>query len=411
MGLIVGTGDSAVSFASGSGCTKFGDTKDDVHQMTGSFRLQADTSSNYAAIIDNDENSAGHGLKVTSDGSGTGTNLLDVESGSTTVFRVRADGKVAIGTTSGGGIPTQVEALTVDGDLSLRDYLKRRGDSNTYIGMPADDQIELVAGGVTFVSITEDDSQDQIVFNDGAADVDFIVESPSEPKAIYLNAGNEVLHINHGESNFQTKIHNTNDLAVTINSDGVIFNDDSHATNDFRVETDNNTHMLFIDAGTDKVGIGTSTPYTALSVVHDYSTTTFENQLSDNEGGGEIIKYGAGSLTAGTLYYLHTDGTWTATDADAIATGGSQLLGIALGDSPGSDGVLLKGFFKVASGNIEGSSVIGAPVYVSEAPGKFDFTPPSDTDDFVRIIGYCIDIDSSDILLYFSPDSTWVVVA
>ena len=42
------------------------------------LHVYADVSSNYAAIIDNDQASAGHGLKVTSDGSGTGTYVLDL---------------------------------------------------------------------------------------------------------------------------------------------------------------------------------------------------------------------------------------------------------------------------------------------------------------------------------------------
>ena len=87
-------------------------------ESSSALDLYTSLSGKYAAVIDNDQNSQGHGLKVTSDGSGTGTNLFDVESGITTVFRVRGDGKVAIGETSEGGIPTQVEALTVNGDLS-----------------------------------------------------------------------------------------------------------------------------------------------------------------------------------------------------------------------------------------------------------------------------------------------------
>ena len=96
MGLVVG--DSSTTFASGSGATKFGDTRDDIHQLTGSFMLQSDVSGDYAAIIDNDESSAGHGLKVTSDGTGTDTYLLDIEAASTTLFRFRADGRLGIGT-------------------------------------------------------------------------------------------------------------------------------------------------------------------------------------------------------------------------------------------------------------------------------------------------------------------------
>ena len=148
-----------------------------------------------------------------------------------------------------------------------------------------------------------------------------------------------------------------------------------------------------------------------ITTTHDYDTTTFENQLADNEGSGEILRYGSAQAGAiGTLHFLHTDNSWDATDADAVATGASQLLGIAINTDPGDHGMLLDGYYKVASGNIEGTPAVGAPVYVSEEPGKFDFTAPSATADFVRIVGYCIDIDSSDILLRFKPDNTWVEI-
>ena len=133
--------------------------------------------------------------------------------------------------------------------------------------------------------------------------------------------------------------------------------------------------------------------------------------MSDNEGGGKILKYGAGTLTAGQLYYLGSNSTWAQVDASAVASGASQLLGIAMGTNPTSNGLLLAGFFKVASGNVEGTAVVGAAVYASEVGGKFDFTAPSTSNDFVRVVGYCVDIDSSDILLYFNPDSTFVEIA
>ena len=161
---------------------------------------------------------------------------------------------------------------------------------------------------------------------------------------------------------------------------------------------------------TGSLGVGTSLPKTSFSVVHDYATTTFENQLSDNEGGGHIIKYGAGTLSAGKLYFLHTNGTWTETDSGAESTGGFQLLGVSLGSSPTSNGVLLKGYVKVSSDYINGTAQIGYPVYVDDGTsGEYNFTAPSGSGDFVRIVGYCVDIDSSDILLYFDPDKTWVV--
>lgn len=166
-----------------------------------------------------------------------------------------------------------------------------------------------------------------------------------------------------------------------------------------------------------KLGVGTTSPLTALSVVNDYHSYTFENQLSDGQGGGEILKYSPGAddtLTVGQLYYLNTDGTWDQTDADAVATGGTQLLGIGMG-SARSVGVLLRGFIRIPSTeilNLPGSGACdGLPVYVSTTAGHLDFTAPSATNDFVRIVGYAIDDDSSDVLIYFNPDSTSVVVA
>ena len=165
-----------------------------------------------------------------------------------------------------------------------------------------------------------------------------------------------------------------------------------------------------IGAGTASVAtIAGNLSVNKITTTHDYDTITFENQLGDNKGSGEILRYGSAQAGAiGTLHFLHTDGSWDATDSDDVATGGDQLLGIAVSTDPGANGMLLKGYYQVASGNIEGTPAMGKAVYVSEEPGKFDFTAPSGTTDFIRVVGYCIDIDSHDILLYFNPDNTWV---
>jgi hypothetical protein len=166
-----------------------------------------------------------------------------------------------------------------------------------------------------------------------------------------------------------------------------------------------------------RIGVGTLTPKTALSVVNDY-TTDFEDQIADGEGGGEILRYNPGtdpSTTVGQLYYLHTNGIWANTDADAVATGGSQLLGIAMGTSPRNDGMLLRGFVRIPATevkNIPGSGAVdGLPLYVSIVAGHVDFSAPSGSSDFVRVVGYAIDDDNGDVLAYFNPDGTWVVVS
>jgi len=48
--------------------------------------------------------------------------------------------------------------------------------------------------------------------------------------------------------------------------DGSVTINDSSADKDVRIESNNNTHMFFIDAGNDRVGIGTATPDYTLDV-------------------------------------------------------------------------------------------------------------------------------------------------
>jgi hypothetical protein len=45
------------------------------------------------------------------------------------------------------------------------------------------------------------------------------------------------------------------------------------------------------------------------------------------------------------------------------------------------------------------------PCYVSEDAGKVDFTAPSASGDYVRVVGYGTDTSS---VIYFDPDKTWV---
>ena len=188
---------------------------------------------------------------------------------------------------------------------------------------------------------------------------------------------------------------------------------------DFRVESNYYENLLFCDAGSGNVGVMNANPVTSLDVVNDFATSTFENKIGTTlVGGGNKLLYSPGAndtLTKGQIYYLHTDGTWNLADADDVDSGASQLLGVALGD--GSSQVypmILEGFVRVPSGEIENTpgsgAVDGLPVYVSTEAGSFDFTAPSGQDDYVRVVGYAIDDHSGDVLVYFKPDPTWVVV-
>ena len=128
------------------------------------------------------------------------------------------------------------------------------------------------------------------------------------------------------------------------------------------------------------------------------SDTHFEAQ-------GDIIKIGTGSTTAGELCYLKADGTWAATDADAVATSGGVLLAMALGTDPDVDGMLLRGMFTLD----HDPGTIADELYISTTAGDITSTAPSATGDIVRVVGYCL--DSSDGQIWFNPSNDFIVLA
>tara|TARA_R110002096_G_scaffold1643_1_gene8604 strand:- start:4091 stop:7093 length:3003 start_codon:yes stop_codon:yes gene_type:complete len=128
--------------------------------------------------------------------------------------------------------------------------------------------------------------------------------------------------------------------------------------------------------------------------------------LANDTGVGEKVYFGAedgtDTLAAGRLMYLNSSGVWKYADADAeIST--KSLVAIALGAAV-SDGLLIKGYFKLNS-YIEGSFAKGAPCFVSEAASEIDFTAPSASGDFVRVLGYGIDTTN---VIYFNPSGDWI---
>ena len=164
----------------------------------------------------------------------------------------------------------------------------------------------------------------------------------------------------------------------------------------FSVRSDSNID-LFTVTGSGQVGIRTPDPKVALDV-HDDPTG-----LENDTGGGMVIKFGGGTVAKGKLYFLHTDGNWTATDSSAVATGADQLLAISLGTDAAVDGMLIRGFFD-ADTELDNFSA-GKAAYVSETASKMDTTAPTTADAFVRIVGYCTDQSN---VIYFNPGTTWI---
>jgi prepilin-type processing-associated H-X9-DG protein len=163
--------------------------------------------------------------------------------------------------------------LVVAGNIKVNQYIEHNEDDNTYIRFRADQQ-DFVAGGKTMLTLDETDSQDILIVNTNGADVDF------------------------------------------------------------RVEGDTDTHLLFCDAGLEKVAIGASVPVTKLTV--EGAVTLKEQAAADSD----TAAYGqlwVKSETPNELYFTTDAGD------DIQITDGTSLAGGGGGGSGDITGVTLAG--------------------------------------------------------------------
>ena len=136
----------------------------------------------------------------------------------------------------------------------------------------------------------------RIYFNIDAEDADFIVDGTTQT-IMTLDAGLDAFRLYDG---------NLFDARNT----GFVFNE-SGADRDFRIESDDNANMFFIDGGTDKVGIGTSTPGTATSTINTLLDVVLNlNTAVDARGPFiEIRGYNAGGSSSVGIVFIAARGS------------------------------------------------------------------------------------------------------
>tara|TARA_Y100001938_G_scaffold132569_1_gene190980 strand:- start:1865 stop:3127 length:1263 start_codon:yes stop_codon:yes gene_type:complete len=161
--------------------------------------------------------------------------------------------------------------------------------------------------------------------------------------------------------------------------------------------------------------ISTTSSASQINTTYDFQSTTFENLLTAGKPSGKIIKYSPATnatLTAGQVHYLRDTGSWLLADADGVSTS-YGLLGLGMGGSSQTVGVMIQGFMRIPSAEILNTptNVDGLPVYLGTEAGHFDFTAPSGSGDIVRVLGYAIDDHLGDVLIYFNPDRTFIEIA
>ena len=196
------------------------------------------------------------------------------------------------------------------GDIYYED--DRLGEP-TYIDFGMD-TITLRPSGSQILHVTADTvgigttSPDHLLTLNAAADGDgcFIQfkEGEADRAKIGINTSNNLLfHNQFMNKHIVFKVNDQGNTREGLRIDGavpeVVVNEGSESLVDFRVESDSNTHMLFVDGGNNAVGVNNSTPGSGLHVnssfataiaakQQDYTLTATDHTVLVNCSGGNV---------------------------------------------------------------------------------------------------------------------------
>lgn len=125
----------------------------------------------------------------------------------------------------------------------------------------------------------------------------------------------------------------------------------------------------------------------------------------DTFTGDSTDDYNAGATIAQwDVVYLDSSSTWQLIDADAAATAGPVMIGVAT--AAGTNGNPLKVCIADCFIRNDGwtSWTIGGVLYLSTTPGGITQTQPSGTDDVIRVIGH----STAAKTIYFNPSNDYI---
>lgn len=214
----------------------------------------------YNATVANGTTAAGSGVTVPAGGVAyvfsNGTNCLSLNAlygGSTASLRVDGSGNVILT-----GNFTQTGNFTLTGDVN-------------------------VTGAA--------------VFNEAGADKDFRVEGDTDANLLFVDASTDRVGI--GTNTPTVKFDVVGAVLVTGNTtlNGAVVVNETGADVDTRIEGDTDVNLVFVDASTDRVGIGTDTPQTKAHIQQTSATTNSVTQvlrLDSQSSGTPAIGIGVG---------------------------------------------------------------------------------------------------------------------
>ena len=137
-------------------------------------------------------------------------------------------------------------------------------------------------------------------------------ESDADRAEIAINDSDNLVITNQSTNKYI--VFKTNDAGTTREgfriggvTPEVVVNEGSDSLIDFRVESNNNTHMLFVDGGNEKVGIGTSSPTEVLDV--DGTSIRLRQSLTPSSA-SDVGVTGQIAWDANYIYVCVATDTW-----------------------------------------------------------------------------------------------------
>jgi len=179
------------------------------------------------------------------------------------------------------------------------------GANDTFLQFPAEDQIILHAGGVDFLHITEDDSQDKIEINPGSNDVDFIVRS---------NFANYDFITTHAQLGIQDMFlggwNNSAGYQLLVGeTEGVVVNpnDKSGESFDFTIKGDSAQKLFHADVSADGITVIGDADNDTIFKITDGTNTLLD--VTDNTTNG--VQIGHATIPVKIIGDLEVGGTFT----------------------------------------------------------------------------------------------------
>jgi len=161
---------------------------------------------------------------------------------------------------------------TTDGLIAGSKHILYTDGSNMFDVL--DDCGNITANGTLDVAGDVNFNGGAFIFNEAGADLDFRIEGNTATHMVFVDAGNDRVGINTASPS--TELHVVGGIKATGGIDfdggGFTFND-SHAAVDFRIETDTKTHAVFVDGSADKIGFGEDSPTSAFVTIKQDGTS------------------------------------------------------------------------------------------------------------------------------------------